>query len=281
MKDAFTLWLNQNVQAAEMLAEMAISSAQRRLRAAKKVVRKKLTSGPALPGKLADCTAQDLNRTELFLVEGDSAGGSAKQARDREYQAIMPLKGKILNTWEVSSDEVLASQEVHDISVAIGIDPDSDDLSQLRYGKICILADADSDGLHIATLLCALFVKHFKTLVKNGHVHVALPPLYRIDLGKEVYYALTEEEKAGVLEQLKRKKGKPNVQRFKGLGEMNPMQLRETTLDPNTRRLVQLTIRDEDEQQTNAMMDMLLAKKRSEDRRNWLQEKGDMADIEA
>ena len=281
VKDAFSLWLNQNVQAAELLAEMAISSAQRRMRAAKKVVRKKLTSGPALPGKLADCTAQDLNRTELFLVEGDSAGGSAKQARDREYQAIMPLKGKILNTWEVSSDEVLASQEVHDISVAIGIDPDSDDLSQLRYGKICILADADSDGLHIATLLCALFVKHFRTLVKHGHVHVALPPLYRIDLGKEVYYALTEEEKAGVLEQLKRKKGKPNVQRFKGLGEMNPMQLRETTLDPNTRRLVQLIISDEDEQQTTAMMDMLLAKKRSEDRRNWLQEKGDMADLEA
>ena len=267
-------------KAAELLAEMAISSAQRRLRAAKKVVRKKLTSGPALPGKLADCTAQDLNRTELFLVEGDSAGGSAKQARDREYQAIMPLKGKILNTWEVSSDEVLASQEVHDISVAIGIDPDSDDLSQLRYGKICILADADSDGLHIATLLCALFVRHFRTLVKEGHVYVALPPLYRIDLGKEVYYALTEEEKTGVLEQLKRKKGKPNVQRFKGLGEMNPMQLRETTLDPNTRRLVQLVISDEDEQQTTAIMDMLLAKKRSEDRRNWLQEKGDMADLE-
>lgn len=243
-------------------------------------MRKKLTSGPALPGKLADCTAQDLNRTELFLVEGDSAGGSAKQARDREYQAIMPLKGKILNTWEVSSDEVLASQEVHDISVAIGIDPDSDDLSQLRYGKICILADADSDGLHIATLLCALFVKHFRALVKHGHVYVALPPLYRIDLGKEVYYALTEEEKEGVLEQLKRKKGKPNVQRFKGLGEMNPMQLRETTLDPNTRRLVQLTIDDEDDQRTDAMMDMLLAKKRSEDRRNWLQEKGDMAEIE-
>ena len=280
VKDAFILWLNQNVQAAELLAEMAISSAQRRMRAAKKVVRKKLTSGPALPGKLADCTAQDLNRTELFLVEGDSAGGSAKQARDREYQAIMPLKGKILNTWEVSSDEVLASQEVHDISVAIGIDPDSDDLSQLRYGKICILADADSDGLHIATLLCALFVKHFRALVKHGHVYVALPPLYRLDLGKEVYYALTEEEKEGVLEQLKRKKGKPNVQRFKGLGEMNPMQLRETTLDPNTRRLVQLTIDDEDDQRTVAMMDMLLAKKRSEDRRNWLQEKGDMAEIE-
>ena len=280
VKDAFILWLNQNVQAAELLAEMAISSAQRRMRAAKKVVRKKLTSGPALPGKLADCTAQDLNRTELFLVEGDSAGGSAKQARDREYQAIMPLKGKILNTWEVSSDEVLASQEVHDISVAIGIDPDSDDLSQLRYGKICILADADSDGLHIATLLCALFVKHFRALVKHGHVYVALPPLYRIDLGKEVYYALTEEEKEGVLEQLKRKKGKPNVQRFKGLGEMNPMQLRETTLDPNTRRLVQLTIDDEDDQRTDAIMDMPLAKKRSEDRRNWLQEKGDMAEIE-
>ncbi len=190
-------------------------------------------------------------------MEGDSAGGSAKQARDREYQAIMPLKGKILNTWEVSSDEVLASQEVHDISVAIGIDPDSDDLSQLRYGKICILADADSDGLHIATLLCALFVKHFRALVKHGHVYVALPPLYRLDLGKEVYYALTEEEKEGVLEQLKRKKGKPNVQRFKGLGEMNPMQLRETTLDPNTRRLVQLTIDDEDDQRTDAMMDML------------------------
>lgn len=281
VKDAFSLWLNQNVQAAEQLAELAIASAQRRLRAAKKVVRKKLTSGPALPGKLADCTAQDLQRTELFLVEGDSAGGSAKQARDREYQAIMPLKGKILNTWEVSSDEVLASQEVHDISVAIGIDPDSDDLSQLRYGKICILADADSDGLHIATLLCALFVRHFRPLVKAGHVYVAMPPLYRIDLGKEVYYALTDEEKAGVLEQLKRKRGKPNVQRFKGLGEMNPMQLRETTLDPNTRRLVQLIISDDDEARTQSMMDMLLAKKRSEDRRNWLQEKGDLVDIEA
>jgi len=280
VKDAFSLWLNQNVQAAEQLAEMAISSAQRRMRAAKKVVRKKLTSGPALPGKLADCTSQDLSKTELFLVEGDSAGGSAKQARDREYQAIMPLKGKILNTWEVSSDEVLASQEVHDISVAIGIDPDSDDLSQLRYGKVCILADADSDGLHIATLLCALFVRHFRALVQGGHVHVAMPPLYRIDLGKEVYYALDEEEKAGILEQLKRKKGKPNVQRFKGLGEMNPMQLRETTLDPNTRRLVQLTINEQDIEQTLATMDMLLAKKRAEDRRNWLQEKGDKAELD-
>lgn len=280
VKDAFSLWLNQNVSIAEQLAELAISNAQRRMRAAKKVVRKKLTSGPALPGKLTDCTSQDLTITELFLVEGDSAGGSAKQARDREFQAIMPLKGKILNTWEVSPDEVLGSQEVHDISVAIGMDPDSDDLSQLRYGKICILADADSDGLHIATLLCALFMKHFKALVANGHVYVAMPPLYRIDLGKEVHYALDEDEKNHILDNLKRKRGTPNVQRFKGLGEMNPMQLRETTLDPNTRRLVQLTIDDASEEETVAIMDMLLAKKRAEDRRNWLQEKGDKADIE-
>lgn len=279
VKDAFSLWLNQNVQYAEQLAELAINSAQRRMRAAKKVVRKKLTSGPALPGKLADCSSQDLSKTELFLVEGDSAGGSTKQARDREFQAVMPLRGKILNTWEVSSDEVLASQEVHDISVAIGIDPDSDDLSQLRYGKVCILADADSDGLHIATLLCALFVRHFRTLVEQGHVYVAMPPLFRIDLGKEVHYALDEDEKNGILERLKKKKGKPNVQRFKGLGEMNPLQLRETTMDPNTRRLVQLTI--DDLQQTLDIMDMLLAKKRSEDRRHWLQSKGDLADIEA
>ena len=248
---------------------MAISSAQRRMRAAKKVVRKKLTSGPALPGKLADCTAQDLNRTELFLVEGDSAGGSAKQARDREYQAIMPLKGKILNTWEVSSDEVLASQEVHDISVAIGIDPDSDDLSQLRYGKICILADADSDGLHIATLLCALFVKHFRALVKHGHVYVALPPLYRIDLGKEVYYALTEEEKEGVLEQLKRKKGKPNIQRFKGLGEMNASQLWETTMDPETRTLIQVSIDDAAVVERNVTV---LMGDKVEPRREWIEQ---------
>ncbi|AUU00067.1 DNA topoisomerase IV subunit B [Morganella morganii] len=280
VKDAFSLWLNQNVQAAEQLAEMAIASAQRRLRAAKKVVRKKLTSGPALPGKLADCSSQDLNQTELFLVEGDSAGGSAKQARDREFQAIMPLRGKILNTWEVSSDEVLASQEVHDISVAIGIDPDSDDLSALRYGKICILADADSDGLHIATLLCALFVRHFPALVKAGHVYMAMPPLYRIDLGKEVHYALDESEKNAILDKLSRKRGKPNVQRFKGLGEMNPGQLRETTLDPNTRRLVQLTISEENYQETMSVMDMLLGKKRAEDRRNWLQEKGDRVELD-
>ena len=278
VKDAFSLWLNQNVQIAELLAEMVISSAQKRLRASKKVIRKKLTSGPALPGKLADCASQDLSRTELFLVEGDSAGGSAKQARDREYQAIMPLKGKILNTWEVSSDEVLGSQEIHDISVAIGIDPDSDDLSQLRYGKICILADADSDGLHIATLLCALFVRHFRAMVEHGHIFVAMPPLYRIDLGKEVHYALDEEEKEGILDQLKRKKGKPNVQRFKGLGEMNPLQLRETTMDPNTRRLVQLSLDNAEE--TMALMDLLLAKKRAEDRREWLQEKGDQVELD-
>lgn len=280
VKDAFILWLYQNIQVAEQLAELTIASAQRRLRAARKVVRKKLTNWPALPGKLADCTAQDLARTELFLVEGDSAGGSAKQARDREYQAIMPLKGKILNTWEISSNEVLASQEVHDISVALGVDPDSNDLSQLRYGKICILADADSDGLHIATLLCALFMQHFRKLLEGGHVYVAMPPLYRIDLGKKVYYALDEEEKTGMLKQLKRKKEKPKVQRFKGLGEMNPLQLRETTLDPNSRRLVQLTVAADDVQQTLAIMDMLLAKKRSEDRRHWLQEKGDEAKIE-
>ena len=281
VKDAFSLWLNQNIQTAELLADMAISSAQRRLRAAKKVVRKKLVSGPALPGKLADCSSQDLNLTELFLVEGDSAGGSAKQAREREYQAILPLRGKILNTWEVSPEQVLGSQEVHDIAVALGIDPDNDDLSQLRYGKVCILADADSDGLHIATLLCALFLRHFPKLVEQGHVYVAMPPLYRIDLGKEVFYALDESEKEAILDRLKGKKGKPNVQRFKGLGEMNPMQLRETTMDPNTRRLVQLTFeaQGEESQETLETMDMLLAKKRAEDRKNWLQAKGDQVDL--
>lgn len=281
VKDAFSLWLNQHVQQAELLAEMAISSAQRRLRAAKKVVRKKLVSGPALPGKLADCSQQDLNKTELFLVEGDSAGGSAKQARDREYQAILPLRGKILNTWEVSSEQVLSSSEIHDIAVALGIDPDNEDLSQLRYGKVCILADADSDGLHIATLLCALFLRHFPKLVQKGHVYVAMPPLYRIDLGKDVFYALDESEKDAILDRLKGKKGKPNVQRFKGLGEMNPLQLRETTMDPNTRRLVQLTYDLEQEEQaaTLELMDMLLAKKRAEDRKNWLQTKGDQVDL--
>lgn len=281
VKDAFSLWLNQHVQQAELLAEMAISSAQRRLRAAKKVVRKKLVSGPALPGKLADCSQQDLDKTELFLVEGDSAGGSAKQARDREYQAILPLRGKILNTWEVSSEQVLSSSEIHDIAVALGIDPDNEDLSQLRYGKVCILADADFDGLHIATLLCALFLRHFPKLVQKGHVYVAMPPLYRIDLGKDVFYALDESEKDAILDRLKGKKGKPNVQRFKGLGEMNPLQLRETTMDPNTRRLVQLTYDLEQEEQaaTLELMDMLLAKKRAEDRKNWLQTKGDQVDL--
>ncbi|KGQ65616.1 DNA topoisomerase IV subunit B [Gallibacterium anatis] len=284
VKDSFSLWLNQNIQQAEQLAEMTIASAQRRLRSAKKVVRKKLVSGPALPGKLADCTQQDLSRTELFLVEGDSAGGSAKQARDREYQAILPLRGKILNTWEVAGDQVLGSQEIHDIAVALGIDPDTDDLSQLRYGKVCILADADSDGLHIATLLCALFLRHFPKLVEEGHVYVAMPPLYRIDLGKEVHYALDENEKEAILERLKSKKGKINVQRFKGLGEMNPLQLRETTMDPNTRRLVQLVYQpnqgsDDEADHTLEMLDMLLAKKRADDRKNWLQEKGDHAEL--
>ena len=281
LKDAFSLWLNQNVQDADRLAEMAISSAQRRLNAAKKVVRKKLVSGPALPGKLADCASQNLEKTELFLVEGDSAGDSAKQARDREYQAILPLRGKILNTWEVASDQVLGSTEIHDIAVALGIDPDNEDLSQLRYGKVCILADADSDGLHIATLLCALFLRHFPKLVQNGHVYVAMPPLYRIDLGKEVFYALDENEKEAILERLKGKKGTLNVQRFKGLGEMDPSQLRETTMDPNTRRLVQLTYELGEDQgaETLEVMDMLLAKKRAEDRKNWLQTNGDQVDL--
>ncbi|MCT8124767.1 MAG: DNA topoisomerase IV subunit B [Alishewanella aestuarii] len=279
VKDAFSLWLNEHTDIALALADFCINNAQRRLKAAKKVVRKKVTSGPALPGKLADCAAQDLARTELFLVEGDSAGGSAKQARDREFQAVMPLRGKILNTWEVESSQILASQEVHDISVAIGIDPDSEDLSALRYGKVCILADADSDGLHIATLLCALFVRHFRHLVEQGHVFVAMPPLYRIDIGKDVYYALDEEEKNGILDRIEaeKKRGKVNVQRFKGLGEMNPLQLRETTMDPNTRRLVRLTI--DDAPQTLELMDMLLAKKRAHDRKDWLEQKGDRAII--
>ncbi|PIW58771.1 DNA topoisomerase IV subunit B [Shewanella sp. CG12_big_fil_rev_8_21_14_0_65_47_15] len=277
VRDAFSLWLNSNTELAESLAEMCINNAQRRLKAAKKVARKKVTSGPALPGKLTDCSGQDPMRGELFLVEGDSAGGSAKQARDREFQAIMPLRGKILNTWEVDASQVLASQEVHDISVAIGCDPDSSDISELRYGKICILADADSDGLHIATLLCALFLKHYRVLVEQGHVYIAMPPLFRIDIGKDVYYALDEAEKEGVLDRIsaENKKGKVQVTRFKGLGEMNPLQLRETTMDPNTRRLVQLTIDDVEE--TDSLMDMLLAKKRSPDRKSWLEDKGDMA----
>jgi topoisomerase-4 subunit B len=279
VKDAFSLWLNQHTDLGERIAELAISSAQSRLRAGKKVARKKITQGPALPGKLADCSSSDPARSELFLVEGDSAGGSAKQARDKEFQAIMPLRGKILNTWEVDPAEVLGSQEVHDIAVAIGVDPGSDKLDGLRYGKICVLADADSDGAHIATLLCALFLRHFRPLVLAGHVYIAMPPLYRIDVGKEVFYALDDAEKQGVLDRIAAEKlrGKVNVQRFKGLGEMNPKQLRETTLSPDTRRLVQLTIEPGDD--TNQMMDMLLAKKRAADRKSWLEKKGDLAEV--
>ncbi len=279
VKDSLSLWLNQHVAEGERIAELAIQAAQARLRAARVVARKKLTQGPALPGKLADCLSTDPERSELFLVEGDSAGGSAKQARDREFQAILPLRGKILNTWEVEPEEVLASQEVHDIAVAIGVDPGSDDLSRLRFGKICILADADADGAHIATLLCALFLKHFRPLVEAGRVYVAMPPLYRIDVGKQVYYALDEDEKKGILDRIaaERIKGKVTIQRFKGLGEMNPAQLRETTLNPDTRRLVQLVIKPGDA--SDELLDMLLAKKRVADRRAWLQEKGDLAEI--
>lgn len=279
IKDAFSLYLNQHTEIGDQLAQMAISNAGRRMRASKKVVRKKVTSGPALPGKLADCSSQDSSRTELFLVEGDSAGGSAKQARDREFQAVMPLRGKILNTWEVDPEQVLASQEVHDISVAIGVEPGNVDLSQLRYGKVCILADADSDGAHIATLLCALFVKHFRPLVAAGHVYVAMPPLYRIDIGKEVYYALDEAEKQARLDIIvaEKKRGTPTVTRFKGLGEMNPLQLRETTISPDTRRLVRLSIDDSDA--TDLVMDMLLAKKRAADRKQWLETKGNLASV--
>jgi topoisomerase-4 subunit B len=277
VKDAFSLWLNQHPEAGEKIAWLAIENAQQRQRAGKKVARKKVTSGPALPGKLADCSSSDVARTELFLVEGDSAGGSAKQARNREFQAIMPLRGKILNTWEVDSADVLASQEVHDISVAIGVDPGSRDMKNLRYGKICILADADSDGAHIATLLCALFLRHFHALVAAGNVYVAMPPLYRIDAGKEVFYALDDAEKQGVLDRItaEKIKGKVTVQRFKGLGEMNPLQLRETTIAPETRRLVQLTVDSQDD--THKLMDMLLARKRASDRRAWLEQKGAMA----
>ncbi|MEJ6772746.1 MAG: DNA topoisomerase IV subunit B [Porticoccaceae bacterium] len=278
VKDSFSLWLNQHTEEAEKLADLCIFAAQRRMRASKKVVRKKITQGPALPGKLADCSSGEPERCEIFLVEGDSAGGSAKQARNRENQAIMPLRGKILNTWEVDSQEILGSQEVHDISVALGVDPAVEDVDSLRYHKVCILADADSDGLHIATLLCALFVRHFRPLVAKGHIYVAMPPLFRIDVGKDVYYALDDAERQGILDRIQAegKRGKVNVQRFKGLGEMNPLQLRETTMDPDTRRLVQLTLEPGDE--TNSIMDMLLAKKRASDRRAWLESKGNLAD---
>ena len=278
-KDSFSLWLNQHTDIAEKIAELAILNAQSRLKTAKKVVRKKIVSGPALPGKLSDCTSSDLEQTEVFLVEGDSAGGSAKQARDKDYQAILPLRGKILNTWEVDSSEVLASNEIHDISVAIGLEPDNNDLSGLRYGKICILADADSDGLHIATLICGLFVKHFPKLVSQGHVYVAMPPLYRIDAGKQVFYALDDSEKDVVEAKLlkENKRQKIQVQRFKGLGEMNPKQLRETTMQPDTRRLIQLTLNHP--LQIAETMDMLLSKKRASDRKSWLETKGNLANL--
>ncbi|MDA7440302.1 DNA topoisomerase IV subunit B [Candidatus Pseudothioglobus singularis] len=279
VKDSFSLWLNQHTDIAEKIAELAILNAQSRLKTAKKVVRKKIVSGPALPGKLSDCTSSDLEQTEVFLVEGDSAGGSAKQARDKNYQAILPLRGKILNTWEVDSSQVLASNEIHDISIAIGLEPDNNDLSGLRYGKVCILADADSDGLHIATLICALFVKHFPKLVSQGHVYVAMPPLYRIDAGKQVFYALDDKEKeqfeARLLKENKRQK--IQVQRFKGLGEMNPKQLRETTMQPDTRRLIQLTLNHP--LQIQETMDMLLSKKRASDRKSWLETKGNLANV--
>ena len=279
VKDSFSLWLNQHTDIAEKIAELAILNAQSRLKNSKKVVRKKIVSGPALPGKLSDCTSSDLDQTEVFLVEGDSAGGSAKQARDKEYQAILPLRGKILNTWEVDSAQVLESNEIHDISVAIGLEPDSNDLSGLRYGKICILADADSDGAHIATLICALFVKHFPKLVKDGHVYVAMPPLYRIDAGKQVFYALDNKEKDAIEKRLAKenKRQKIQVQRFKGLGEMNPKQLRETTMQPDTRRLIQLTLNNP--LQVNQKMDMLLSKKRAPDRKSWLETKGNLANV--
>jgi topoisomerase-4 subunit B len=279
VKDAFALWLNQHLEIGERIAMVAIENAQSRLRTAKKITRKKITSGPALPGKLADCSSEDIDLTELFLVEGDSAGGSAKQARDRKTQAILPLRGKILNTWEVDSAQVLASQEVHDISVALGVDPGSDSIEGLRYGKICILADADSDGLHIATLLCALFFKHFRTMVEAGHLYVAMPPLYRIDQAKQVFYALDDEEHDKIIAKIKSEKAnaKINVQRFKGLGEMNPSQLRETTMQADSRRLVQMTIGMGDG--TSKMMNMLLAKKQVPARKSWLSSKGDQADF--
>ncbi len=279
VKDTFSLWLNQHTSIAEKIAELAIMSAQTRLKTGKKIIRKKIVSGPALPGKLSDCTSSDLSQTEVFLVEGDSAGGSAKQARDKEYQAILPLRGKILNTWEIDSEQVLASNEIHDISVAIGLEPNNEDLSALRYGKICILADADSDGAHIATLICTLFVRHFPKLIEQGHVFVAMPPLYRIDAGKQVYYALDELERDTIVNKIEKanKQVKIQVQRFKGLGEMNPSQLRETTMLPDTRRLIQLNL--DDSLQVFQTMDMLLSKKRAPDRKKWLEEKGNLANV--
>ncbi|QJC30822.1 DNA topoisomerase IV subunit B [Enterobacteriaceae endosymbiont of Macroplea appendiculata] len=283
VRDAFILWLNQNIKIGTHIANMVISNAQKRIRESKKKIKKKNYISSILPGKLADCIIKDPKQTELFLVEGDSAGGSAKQARDKNYQAVMPLKGKILNTWEISSEVILSSQEIYDIILAIGIYPNNSNLKKLRYHKICILADADSDGLHIATLLCALFIKHFFPLVQNGNIYVVMPPLYRIDIGKKVIYALDEKEKSLILTQNNHqiKKQNINVQRFKGLGEMNPKQLRETTFNPSTRKLIQLIIDNTvlDKNKTIAIMDMLLSKKRSEDRRKWLQQKGNITNI--
>jgi topoisomerase-4 subunit B len=289
VKDAFSLYLNQHTDIGDALAQLAIQQAQQRQKNSKKTIRKKVSSGPTLPGKLADCSAHDVQRSELFLVEGDSAGGSAKQARDKDFQAIMPLRGKILNTWEVDSDQILGSQEIHDISVAIGVDPNSDNFDNLRYGKICVLADADSDGAHIATLICALFLKHFRPLVQRGHIYIAMPPLYRIDVGKKIFYALDNAERDNLLAQHANNQQKTSVTRFKGLGEMNPAQLRETTIAPDTRRLIQLTLGNDDQTDTSdkpsqahddTLMDMLLAKKRSSDRKQWLEEKGNLANLD-
>ena len=278
-KDVLSIWFNKHTQEGEMIADLAISSAQARAKASNTVERKKTFKGPALPGKLSDCNSEDLNETELFLVEGDSAGGSAKQARERSFQAIMPLRGKILNTWDLESEEIIKSQEIKNLSTAIGVLPGNSDISSLRYGKICILADADSDGLHIATLLCALFLRHFKSLVQEGRIFIAMPPLYRIDCGKEVLYALDETQKDKAVKEFKNKKGKPkiNIQRFKGLGEMNPSQLRETVMDPKTRQLVRLSISATDN--ANTMMDLLLSKKNASARKEWLEKKGSLVRV--
>ena len=278
-KDILSIWFNQHTEEGEKLAELAIASAQSRIKETKTVDRKKTFQGPALPGKLSDCNSTDLNETELFFVEGDSAGGSAKQSRERKFQAIMPLRGKILNTWDLESSEIIKSAEIKDISTAIGVNPGSPDIESLRYGKICILADADSDGLHIATLLCALFLRHYKPLVLSGHIYVAMPPLFRIDCAKEVFYALDEQEKDSIVKKLKTKAGKPKVdiQRFKGLGEMNPSQLRETVMDPKTRRLVKLTVSSNDN--VNSMMDLLLSKKNAGARKEWLEKRGKIVSV--
>jgi topoisomerase-4 subunit B len=278
-KDVLSIWFNKHTEEGEKIAELAIASAQARAKASNSVERKKTFKGPALPGKLSDCNSEDLNETELFLVEGDSAGGSAKQARERSFQAIMPLRGKILNTWDLQSDEIIKSQEIKNLSTAIGVLPGNSDITSLRYGKICILADADSDGLHIATLLCALFLRHFKNLVKEGRIFIAMPPLYRIDCGKDVLYALDEIQKDKIVKDFKGKKGKPkiNIQRFKGLGEMNPSQLRETVMDPQTRQLVRLSVSATDN--ANAMMDLLLSKKNAAARKEWLEKKGSLVRV--